>query len=407
MRTQGSEKPSGLSHSNRRSGERKRKGDEPRWDAGSRIGRAGVRRLALRWPLWYIVTGRRLFCSDDRVTDSELQNAGTAGEASRAGERFSAVIVNYNGGEMLPPCVLSVVREGVAPGQIVLVDNGSRDASVAFLRAAVPGVQVVQNAWNAGFAKAVNQGLDRSAGEFVLLLNTDAEIEGGSLAAFAAAFDRRARLAIAGGQLRYPDGSVQATIAPLPTVTEEVLPRSILTALYPGRYDRTSSAREPMAVESVIGACLAVRRSALKTMGPLDEDFFFYFEETEWCWRTWRAGWEVFLVPAAGARHRQARTANRFWKQARVELQRSKLIYFRKTRSYAGWLIVSLVLPVRALINAISNTLWCLLTLGGNDRLRTKAQGYWYLVAWHLSGRPAGWGLPDKAPRREPASEQH
>jgi hypothetical protein len=309
-------------------------------------------------------------------------------------------MVNYNGGAMLPECVRSCLREGIRPNQIVVVDNGSRDGSIDDLEAQIPGLILVRHSCNAGFARAVNLGIRQTAAEFVLLLNNDAELESGALAAFAKGFDARPDLAIAGAQLRYPDGRRQSSFAPLPSVTEELLPLPLLRLLASDRFRRKTAETEPFAAESVFGACLCVRAATLPRLGLLDEDFFFFFEEVEWCQRARRMGFEVWVLPSARARHGGGATANRFRGSARVEYQRSKLTFFRKTRSRASYLAVSSFLVVRTLVNALSSAVACGSTLFLNRRLRQRAATYWFILFWHLLLRPAHWGLPGKCPPR-------
>jgi GT2 family glycosyltransferase len=321
--------------------------------------------------------------------------------ADPAGARFSAVVVNYNGEAMLGGCVRSVLQEGVPAAQIIIVDNGSRDDSIARLEREVPGTRILRNPCNAGFARAVNQGLAEARGDFALLLNNDAQLEPGALRAFAEAFDRIPGLAIAGAQLRYADGRLQNAIAPLPTLLAEIVPRVLLQWMSPRRFRGKTAADVPIPVEGVIGACLVARRSVLARLGLMDEDYFFFLEETEWCQRALRLGFQVYHVPAAKVLHGQGQTAGRFHAEARIEFQRSKLIFFRKNRSRAAYLFLSALLPVRSLVNAVANTVLCLVTICAIRRLRVKTRGYWRVTAWHLLGRPAGWGLPGKCPQNK------
>ena len=320
---------------------------------------------------------------------------------SLAGDRFAVVVVNYNGGPMLQDCVLSAVREGVPAAQIMIVDNGSQDLSIENLQHSIDGLAVIRNNCNAGFAKAVNHGIMRaSAGpsspEFLLLLNNDAQLESGALQAFAHGFDSLPNLAIAGGQLHYPDGRLQSAFAPLPSLAEEILPLLLLKLISPHRFRRKTPSENPTAVECVLGACLCVRSSVLPRLGLLDEDYFFFFEEIEWCQRARQMGAEVYYLPGARAVHGQGKTANRFRGPSRVEYQRSKLTFFRKTRIPAAYFAVSVFLVLRTLINALSGAVMCAATLFLNKRLRLKAGTYWYLFCWHLMLRPASWGLPGK-----------
>jgi N-acetylglucosaminyl-diphospho-decaprenol L-rhamnosyltransferase len=315
------------------------------------------------------------------------------------GARFSVVIVNYNGGDLLLACVRSAVQDGVPPPQVIIVDNGSKDDSIQSLETRIPGVQVIRNLCNAGFARAVNQGIGRAFAEFILLLNNDAQLEPGALRAFADGFDALPNLVIAGGQLHYPDGRLQSALAPLPTLAEEILPLFVLRSISPDHFRRKTVNEHPIAVESVLGACLCVRSSVLPTLGLLDEDYFFYFEEIDWCRRTLQIGGEVYYLPSARAIHLGSHTANRFRGPARVEYQRSKLTYFRKSHRPAAFYFVSGFLVLRTLINALFGTLMCAATLCLNGRLRLKAATYWYLLCWHALFRPASWGLPGKCSR--------
>lgn len=323
-----------------------------------------------------------------------------------AAARFSVVIVNYNGGPMLQGCVHSAVRDGVLASQIIVVDNGSRDGSIDDLERSIDGVAVIRNSCNTGFARAVNQGIelvlaDTSPAEFILLLNNDAQLEPGALRAFADGFDSLPNLAIAGGQLRYPDGRLQSAFAPLPSLAEEILPLILLKMLFPHRFRRKTAVDKPISVECVLGACLSVCSAILPRLGLLDEDYFFFFEEIEWCQRASRMGAEVYYLPGASAIHGQGQTANRFRGPSRVEYQRSKLIFFRKTRTPAAYFVVSAVLVLRTLINALSGAVMCAATLFLNERIRLRTGTYWYLFFWHVLLRPASWGLPGKCANRQ------
>ena len=321
------------------------------------------------------------------------------------GARFAVVIVNYNGGAMLVDCVHSALREAVPAPQIIVVDNGSVDGAIENLLGAVNGLTVLRNRCNAGFARAANQGICRataapSSVEFILLLNNDAQLDSGALEAFAAGFDSLPSLAIAGGQLRYPDGRLQSAFAPLPSLGEEILPRALLKLVRPVRFRRKTLDQNPLAVPCVLGACLCVHRSVLPRLGLLDEDYFFFFEEIEWCRRAGQFGAEVYYLPQARALHGHGQTANRFRGPARVEYQRSKLIFFRKTSNRAAYLLVSAIIVLRTAVNALAGAVACLATLFVNRRLRRRVHTYWYLLFWHLLLRPATWGLPGRCPAR-------
>ena len=321
--------------------------------------------------------------------------------ADLAARRFSVVIVNYNGGQMLLDCVRSV-RSGLLPAdQIIVVDNGSRDDSMARLEAAEPGCVILRNGCNAGFARAVNRGLAQVRSEFALLLNNDARLAPDAWDALAAAYDTLPRAAFLGGRLLYEDGRLQNAVAAFPRLSAELLPRALLRALWPTRYRGRPTGDAPLRVESIIGALFAVRMAAVAEFGPLDEDFFFFLEETEWCHRAHTRGWETWHIPAARAVHAQGATAKKHNALARIEYHRSRLLYFRKTAPGRYALSYAIALT-KAAFNALGNALLAGLTLGLAPRVRAKAGVDLKILAWYLQGRPADVGLPDKCPPGRP-----
>lgn len=318
-----------------------------------------------------------------------------------AASAFSVVIVNYNGGTALAEALASCVTQGVDEGRCIVVDNGSRDASLERVAQTHPRTEVIRNGCNGGFARAVNQGLRRATGDYVLILNNDARLLPETLPAFAACFAAHPALVLAGARLLSPDGSPQNCVAALPRWWHEFFPPGLLKRLWPQRFaGKMAHVTRAQPVPSVIGAALVLRRGALPQLGFLDEDFFFYLEETEWCRRAWEKGLEVWFCPAAPVIHQLGQTANRFRVAARIEFQRSKLLYLRKTEGLLAAGIVALWLPVKAAVDTLSNGLAMLASLGLSARLRRRSRGYATILLWHLLLRPRTWGLPDKCPQR-------
>lgn len=310
---------------------------------------------------------------------------------------FTAIIVNYNGGAMLTACVRAIEASSLAPEQIIVVDNGSKDGSMDQLQADHPQCSQIRMGCNAGFAKAVNQGLRQTTTDYAVLINNDARTDSSVFTALHAAFEAHPRAAFLGGRLLNEDGSLQNAIASFPRLHAEWMPRPIQKRLWPERATGRHTGDAPIQVESVIGALFAVRMAAARQIGFLDEDFFFFFEETEWCLRARRQGWEVWHIPAARALHLQGATAKKFNALARIEFHRSRLTYFRKTApASAPWLLA--ITLVKAVVNALSNSLAVVLTLGQSPKLRHKAQAYWQILHWYLCGCPSDVGLPDKCP---------
>lgn len=314
-----------------------------------------------------------------------------------APHRFSIVIVNYNGGEMLLDCVRSVVQAGVPVAHIVVVDNGSRDDSMRQLDTVLPGCETVRMGCNAGFARAVNKGLALVKTEFALLLNNDARLLAGAFEQLAQGFTQHARAAFLGGRLLYEDGRLQNAVAAFPRWYADLLPRAALRALWPTRYQGRPKGDADLRVESLIGAMFAVRMAAVHQLGALDEDFFFFLEETEWCHRAAKQGWEVWHIPTAQAIHLQGSTAKKYNALARIEYHRSRLLYFKKTAGAGYWVALGLTL-LKVCVNLALNGLLVLLTLGLVPKFKAKAMVDGHILKWYAQACPAHVGLPDKCP---------
>jgi GT2 family glycosyltransferase len=215
----------------------------------------------------------------------------------------SAVVVTYNALPWVERCLESVRSE-----ETIVVDNGSSDGTVAAVRARFPQAVVVEQE-NLGLAAGWNAGLARASGRYVLILNADAWLTEGSLARLVAFADSRPDAAVVGPRLVNPDGTLQRSVRGVPTLwrlaTEyfflrKLAPRTrLLNAFYAGGFEH-DDVRE---VEVVMGACMLVRREAVERVGPLDEAFFLFSEETDWCHRFRQAGWKVLFYPGAECVH--------------------------------------------------------------------------------------------------------
>ncbi|HXG75773.1 MAG TPA: glycosyltransferase family 2 protein, partial [Gaiellaceae bacterium] len=215
----------------------------------------------------------------------------------------AAVVVTYDGLPWVERCLASL-----AGTPTVVVDNGSRDGTVAFVRERFPEVRVVESE-NRGLAAGWNLGVRETESRYVLLLNPDAWLLGDALARLVAFADSRPRAAVVGPRLLNPDGTLQRSVRGFPTpwriATEyfflrKLAPRSsLLNAFYAGGFGHD----EVREVDWVMGACLLVRRAAIEAVGPADEDFFLFSEETDWCYRFRQAGYEVVFFPGAECVH--------------------------------------------------------------------------------------------------------
>ncbi|MGC9205878.1 glycosyltransferase family 2 protein [Acidithiobacillus sp.] len=314
--------------------------------------------------------------------------------------KITVIIVNYNGESKLIPCIESWIADGGSESDVVVVDNGSVDKSISILENRFLSLRIIRNACNGGFAKAVNQGISQSCQDLVLILNNDAYLVPGAIRALQKCAVEHPTAALIGARLVDQNLRPQNVVAPFPNVWRDFLPRFLQRLFLPrGQIGRLEAEHEPMSVPTLIGAALMVRRSALKRLGLMDEDFFFYLEETEWCYRAHILGFDVLLCPQALVMHELGGTANRYRAASRIEFHRSRLLYARKVEGSLAWFILSIHYYFSSSINLISNALAMALTFFQVSRLRRKTRMYAVVWLWHFSGRPSGWGLPNKCPR--------
>jgi len=277
--------------------------------------------------------------------------------------------------------------------EIFVVDNGSSDGSPEQVTAAYPQVHVIRNRCNNGFARANNQAIARASGEYVVLLNNDAFLEADTLTHFEKVFQTNPRCAVVAGQLVDAEGQRQRSSGRVPTALGE------LGLGFLQRSPRLPQPETLTEVESVVGACMAVRAAAIREAGALDNDFFFYFEETEWCHRLRAHGWQVLLEPAARITHLKGANTRGKRRGAQIEMLRSRLTFYRKTMNAPLALFVTFTRVLRLLINALVNLTVTALTLGMLSEQREKTVIYLLQLAWVVLGCPEGWGLQDKCPR--------
>jgi GT2 family glycosyltransferase len=224
---------------------------------------------------------------------------------------LSTVIVHYKSLGALCDCLAGLASEvaGLA-SETVVVDNDSRDGTPETLAARFPRVRLIANRENVGYARAVNQGIAGTTGEFVLVMNPDCELKPGAVATLRDQLRRQPRAAIAGPRILNPDGTLEFSARAFPDHFTFLFNRySLLTRLLPNnRFSRRyllsdwdhATVRE---VDWLSGACLMVRRAAIEEVGGMDEAFFMFNEDVDWCRRMKLAGWANLYVPQAVVVH--------------------------------------------------------------------------------------------------------
>ena len=258
------------------------------------------------------------------------------------GHDLSIVIVSWNVRDLLRRCVGSVI-ESLSTGkgerlssQLIVVDNASSDGSVDMLQEEYPHVHLIVNDQNLGFTRGNNQGIAAGDGRYVLLLNPDTEVVGDALGEMVSHMEAHPRVGALGPQLLGSDGRVQSSRRRFPSLSTAFVESTFLQPRFSesgilGRYyvlDRDDD--ETQDVDWLVGACLMMRGTTLKEAGPLDERFFMYSEEMDWCYRAKERGWRVVYLPTAQVVHHEGKSSEQVLPVRHVQFQRSKVLFFKK-----------------------------------------------------------------------------
>ncbi len=223
---------------------------------------------------------------------------------------LSIIIVSYNTKDLTRKCLENIKRysNGVSL-EIIVVDNGSKDGSTDMVSKEFPNIKLIKLNENRGFAGGNIPGMKKATGRYLLLLNSDAFFSGGVLENTINYMDNNPNVGILGCKLTDPDGGMQASARMLPSPLNKILHITGLAAHYPksrffGRVDYSWwDHSTPRSVGWVVGAFFMIRRETMEEIGYLDDLYFLYFEEVDFCLRAKRAGWDVVFYPYAQVAH--------------------------------------------------------------------------------------------------------
>jgi len=253
------------------------------------------------------------------------------------GMDLSILIVNYNTRELTLAAIRSVYASVTDYRyEVILIDNHSSDGSVEAIRRTYPQVKLIMNAENVGFARANNQGIRQASGRYILLLNSDTVIQPDTLDIMLDFMDRHPKVGASGCKVVLPDGSLdKACRRGFPTPSASFYYIMGLSKLFPHvpRFNQYQlgylDPDEEYPVDSLVGAFMLVRREAIDQAGLLDESFFMYGEDIDWCYRLKQAGWQIYY-PKTSIIHYKG--AGKKYKPPRIvyEFHRAMILFHRK-----------------------------------------------------------------------------
>jgi len=302
--------------------------------------------------------------------------------------RFTVIIIHRNGFERLKAALESIKRASSTSEEIFIVDNASSDDSIDRISSIYPDVNVILNEFNSGYGHAANQGIKKGVGDYFLICNNDIVVPKNIFDELESVFKKEANAGIVSGQQTNINGERIRTSSRKPSLISE----------FDG-IGRVSHSKDPKVISQVgiiRGACLGVRRKMIDNIGAYDEDFFFYFEDTEWCIRAWRNDWKVILNPNIEIAHIGGSSSSEFYKESRIEFYRSRMIFWKKIYPLHISILLHLWNIPKLFLDFLFYLVATIITFGLNDRLKKKMQDRAVVILWLIFMKPVTWGLPNK-----------
>lgn len=277
---------------------------------------------------------------------------------------LSIIIVNFNTPDLLRKC-LNKVYKALSFGKIekesevIVVDNASSDDSVSIVQKNFPKVVIIKNEKNLGFSVANNQGIKKATGKYILLLNSDTEINSDTLIKLLEVVKKDEKIAVVGGKLLNPDGSTQSSAGFFPNLGKvffwmffiDDIP-FVNKFLKPYHMEEKSFYEKEQLVDWVSGACFLFRREIIEKVGLMDENIFMYGEEVEWCYGIKKAGFNVVFTPSANIMHYKGGSSKEV-EGGIVEEFNAILFLYKKHKARWKWFLVRLFLKSGALLRIV------------------------------------------------------
>ncbi len=309
---------------------------------------------------------------------------------------ISAIIVSWNACGFLRNCLNSIRKTaGFVVCEVVVVDNASTDGSPEMVEEEFPEVKLVRAGENLGFAKANNLGIRHATGSYLALVNSDVVIHPECLQRLLAFLKARKDVGLVGPKILGGDGCLQRTCRRLPTVWN-TLCRSIALddvfghyPLFSGREMRHWNHETEAPVEVLSGCFWLARHEAVEDVGGLDERFFFYAEDVDWCKRFWDAGWKVIFFPEATATHFGGGSSANAPLHYAIELLRANLAYWRKHHGRIGQLTFYVLSVLNYSLRLVLLSFKTVVRPGNHHQNAFKLRRSLICVRWLCTGRGA------------------
>ncbi len=299
---------------------------------------------------------------------------------------ISVIIVTYNSASVINACLASLAAERDSSAmEVLVIDNGSTDTTLQIVRS-YDWATLLTGHGNVGFAKGNNIGFAKAAGRYLFMLNPDTEVRAGALAGLVSFADANPKAGMIAPHVVNPDDTLQHNTFRFPSIKQAFygfFNKFVdLDSEDNGRWP-ASAYQETRPAEHILGAALLLRREVWETLGGMDERYALYFEETDWCYRVAKAGWEIWYTPSATIMHIGGHSTSKNPERSSTLFARSQAYYYRKNYGWATFILLKL-------ITVAGLAYWSLRTL--KDVVRRRIDGavfkrrvasYWnILTAW-------------------------
>lgn len=270
---------------------------------------------------------------------------------------ISIIIINWNTRDILLECLKSIDAERSGPStEVILVDNGSEDRSVEAVRERFPAVRIIENGENLGFAKANNIGIGCARGRYLCFVNSDVLLRPACMGTLFSFAESNPAIGLIGPRILYPNLSLQNSCRRFPSLWTSFVKTFALdhvfqkSSLFSGEHMEYFSHDQTIDTDYVAGCFMMVRREAIDSVGPMDERFFIYSEEVDWCKRMWAKGWRVTFYPKAEVIHHHGSSSSRETGRFDLERQKALLAYWKK---HHGWIAQAVNIALVGLRSAL------------------------------------------------------
>jgi GT2 family glycosyltransferase len=264
---------------------------------------------------------------------------------------ISILIINWNGKKWLKECLDSLLVQTYSEYEIIVVDNASVDGSVTFIRNNYPNVKIIQSTKNLGFAAGNNLGLKHAKGNFILLLNNDTVADCDYLANFRKSFEDIPNLGAAQSKIIRMSNENK-----LDCCGSYWTPFTLLYHIGVNKFANLPKYNQPFPVFSNKGASMLIRRDIIDEIGLFDDDFWCYYEETDFCNRIWMSGLECWYFPSGIIRHAVGGTSEQF-QNSLIQFHNFKNKLLSYLKNYEKKTLIS-VIPTFLILSTIFSFIW-------------------------------------------------